>query len=71
MTGKRCGTCSWFNPDFAPHDDPEEAMGLCEWPAARLPFSLRYGNRERSAVGPLEGTACPCHETKPEGRTDG
>lgn len=65
MTGKACGNCRWFNEDYAPNDeDPSEALGLCEWPAERLPISLRYGNRERVAVCPLEGETCPCHEVK-------
>jgi hypothetical protein len=53
-----CGSCRWFNPAYVPCDDPAEALGLCEWPPERLPFSLRYGNRERMAVGPLEGVDC-------------
>ncbi|MEN3238259.1 hypothetical protein PUR29_32955 [Methylobacterium ajmalii] len=71
MTGKWCGTCTWFDPIYVPVDETEEAVGLCEWPAERLPHSLRWGNRERLAVGPLEGENCPCHELKPEGRADG
>lgn len=66
LPARRCGTCRWFNPDFAPDDNPAEALGLCEWPAERLPHSLRYGNRERGAVGPLEGTECPTHEAPHE-----
>jgi len=61
---KTCGTCKWFDPDFAPDDDPAEALGLCTWPAERLPYSLRYGNRERMAVGPLEGETCTTWEAK-------
>lgn len=57
-----CGQCRWFNPDFAPADDPKEAIGLCEWPADRLPYSLRWGNRERVGVGPLEGDGCATFE---------
>lgn len=59
---RRCKTCRWFNPDFAKLDTDEESLGLCEWPADRLPYSLRYGNRERVAVSPLEGADCPCFE---------
>lgn len=58
---KRCETCAWFDPDFVPAEhcvDPEDAMGLCEWPANQLPFSLRYGNRERLAVAPKDGAQC-------------
>jgi len=57
-----CGTCKWFDPDFAKLDTPEESLGLCAWPADRLPFSLRYGNRERMAVCPLDGKDCSAHE---------
>lgn len=64
MKDARCERCRWFNPDFAPDDDKEQALGLCEWPADRLPWSLRYGNRERMAVGPLEGFNCPQFEAK-------
>ena len=60
MSERRCETCRWFDPEFAQLDTPEESLGLCEWPADALPFSLRYGNRERTAVGPLEGAECPC-----------
>lgn len=59
-----CAICRWFDPDFAPDPDPEEALGLCEWPAERLPFSLRYGNRERTAVRPVDGDECACFEEK-------
>lgn len=65
MDAPRCGTCRWFDPDFAPDDNPAEALGLCRWPADRLPHSLRYGNRERMAVGPLEGESCPGFEPPP------
>jgi hypothetical protein len=63
MTEQRCGSCRWFDPDFAPNEDEEEALGLCDWPAENLPWSLRWGNRERVAVGPLEGATCPQWET--------
>jgi hypothetical protein len=55
-----CGTCLYFDGTLAPEEDPREALGLCTWPASRLPWSLRYGSRERMAVGPLEGGSCPC-----------
>ena len=59
-----CSICKWFDSDFAPDPNPEDALGLCLWPAARLPFSLRKGmaNRERAAVGPNEGGDCPTFE---------
>lgn len=60
-----CKTCRWFDPSFAPDEDEHEALGLCEWPADRLPYSLRWGNRERVAVRPLEGSDCPCYEPAP------
>lgn len=59
---RRCKSCRWFDPDFAKLDTDEESLGLCEWPADRLPYSLRYGNRERMAVSPLDGADCPCFE---------
>jgi hypothetical protein len=62
LMSRSCGTCRWFDPDYAPDDNPEDALGLCQWPANRLPHSLRYGNRERMAVGPLEGQDCSCYE---------
>lgn len=60
-----CKTCRWFDPSFAPDEDEHEALGLCEWPADRLPYSLRWGNRERVAVCPLDGSDCPCYEPAP------
>lgn len=59
-----CGECRWFDASFAPLETPEESLGLCEWPSDRLPYSLRYGSRERVAVGPLDGESCPCFERK-------
>lgn len=61
---KNCGNCRLFDKDFAPDEDPNEALGLCLWPAENLPWSLRYGNRERLAVGPLEGVGCKQFEEK-------
>ena len=54
-----CRDCRWFKPFDSDYDrdDPDE-LGLCEWPADRLPWSLRYGNRERTAVSPLDGKGC-------------
>lgn len=63
---RTCATCHWFAPSFAPDDNPAEALGLCTWPADRLPYSLRSSNRERMAVSPLDGVECPCHETPGE-----
>ena len=59
---RACGSCRWFDPNFAPDPDPAEALGLCLWPVERLPFSLRMANRERSAVGPLDGAKCATYE---------
>lgn len=59
-----CKLCLWFDPDYAQMETEEESLGICEWPAERLPHSLRYGNRERLAVRPLEGTSCPTYEEK-------
>jgi len=66
---RSCGTCRWFDATYAPNeDDPELAYGLCEWPAERLPASLRGGNRERSAMNPADGRDCPCWELRVEGK---
>jgi len=62
VMAQRCKTCRWFDPSFAPDEDEHESLGLCEWPADRLPYSLRWGNRERVAVRPLDGSDCPCYE---------
>lgn len=61
---KNCGNCKWYDPDYAPDDNPEDALGLCRYPAERIPYSLRYGNRERMAVCPLDGCNCYCFEEK-------
>lgn len=66
---RRCKSCRWFDPDFAKLDTDEESLGLCEWPADRLPYSLRYGNRERMAVSPLDGADCPCFEPRQRARS--
>lgn len=67
---QQCGSCHWFDADYAPDDDPEQALGLCNWPAERLPYALRYGNRERVAVGPLDGRECPCFTSSDSVTTD-
>jgi len=61
---RKCKLCRWFNPDLALLETEAESLGLCEWPADNLPWSLRYGNRERLAVGPLEGSDCPTFEPR-------
>ena len=58
-----CGKCKWFDRTFdglllIEHFDDEEDLGGCEWPADRLPYSLRYGNRERLGVYAYEGKGC-------------
>lgn len=67
MTERRCATCRWHDlaalfSDLA--DPPEDQLGLCTWPAERLPYSLRWGNRERAATTSLEGVDCPAWEAK-------
>lgn len=57
---KNCGTCKWFEP----YSFDDEGNGSCEWPADRLPYSLRWGNRERVSVQREEGKDCSCHEPK-------
>lgn len=60
-----CATCRWYDATaFYSGPDDDDPIGTCDWPAERLPFSLRYGNRERVAVRPHEGTDCPCYELK-------
>ena len=56
-----CGNCKWFEPVI----DGETAaqmsyddVAFCMWPYDRLPFSLRYGNRERTMVTKLDGVGC-------------
>jgi hypothetical protein len=57
---KRCETCKWWNELYPEPNDPlEDRLGNCEWPAELLPYSLRYGNRERTGVYGHEGTLCP------------
>jgi hypothetical protein len=63
MTMKACGTCKWLLLDYL-YDTPEESLGFCEWPADRLPYSLRYGNRERMMVSPVDGRNCNAYEAK-------
>lgn len=62
-----CSTCRWFDLTtyFADlSDPPAEQMGACVWPAEQLPFSLRYGNRERTSVTPLDGAGCAQYQPK-------
>lgn len=59
-----CKTCRWFNrPPWYQGDDDPDALGSCDWPADHLPYSLRYGNRERMFVAPCDGGKCPAHES--------
>jgi hypothetical protein len=64
----QCKTCKWFDPTYYgtiyADDDESEQVGACDWPAERLPYSLRWGNRERVGVYPLEGESCPTWESK-------
>lgn len=63
---KSCRTCRWYNTKdywLKPVEECEDDdLGACEWPAERLPESLRYGARERVLMEPAEGTDCPCWE---------
>lgn len=68
-TAARCGRCRWFDPwpfDRADVSDDPEGHGRCDWPSDRLPWSLRWGSRERVGVAPFEGAGCPCFEPAPE-----
>lgn len=58
-----CGNCKWYEPWF-PYNGSAlvDESAECTWPANRLPYSLRYGNRERMSVYPLDGSNCPCWE---------
>lgn len=62
---KACATCRWYEP-LLPEDTAEDALGTCEWPAERLPYSLRRGNRERVMVSPTDGETCWCYEAEPD-----
>lgn len=67
MTTKSCATCKWYDADYFladPDDPPEDRIGQCGWPAERLPYSLRYGNRERMATSPVDGAECAAHEPR-------
>ena len=62
-----CGTCHWFDRTLGgnllpEHFNDEEDIGGCDWPAENLPYSLRYGNRERMGVSARDGAECPCHQ---------
>lgn len=68
MTQRNCGSCKWYDADAYladPNDPPEDRIGQCTWPAERLPYSLRYGNRERMATSPVDGANCAAYEAKP------
>jgi hypothetical protein len=56
---KCCASCDWFDASFAPDDDPTFHIGTCNWPAALLPISLRFANRERTCPSPVDGADCP------------
>lgn len=76
MVDQRCSTCAWFGrEDWYQGDGPDEngdyGLGFCEWPADRLPWSLRYGNRERMGVYANQGETCSCWEpVKPAANPD-
>lgn len=62
---KNCGSCKWYDKDYYfadPDDPPEDRIGECNWPADLLPYSLRYGNRERMATTPVDGDRCTCYK---------
>lgn len=66
MSSQCCKTCGWYDASYYlfTEEDGDDAIGQCEWPADNLPFSLRYGNRERMATHPNEGTECVCWKEK-------
>lgn len=71
MSQRSCGTCRWFDPSNygsldASFFDPEDDVAACLWPAERLPYSLRYGNRERLGVMYSDGADCNAWEPSPE-----
>lgn len=67
---KSCGTCKWFDASLGgavstmEEDEDGEILGHCTWPADRLPWSLRYGNRERIGVYATEGADCSAYESQ-------
>lgn len=70
---QNCGSCKWYDADAymaSPDDPPEDRIGECNWPAERLPFSLRYGSRERVPTSPVDGAQCAAHEPREAARYD-
>lgn len=60
---RNCGNCRWYE-EYVEGDENMLALGFCEWPEDRIPWSLRWGKRERVSVHPHEGDKCPCFEEK-------
>lgn len=67
MNKQECGNCKWFEHAWWDTENTRDdwlnpVLGFCEWPKDRLPYSLRYGNRERMMVEPTDGDTCSCFE---------
>lgn len=67
--GQRCGNCYWADNIF-PYEGQtaEDVLLECQWPAEQLPYSLRYGNRERLSVAVSDGAKCPQYEWRLPGQ---
>lgn len=62
-----CALCRYYDKDFYladPNDPPEDQIGECQWPSGNLPYSLRFGSRERVPVRPVDGEGCKGFERK-------
>jgi len=58
-----CGNCKWFEwPEWQTEDEDDYAF--CRWPSSNLPYSLRYGARERLMIHFNDGADCYCFEVK-------
>ncbi|MGD9670280.1 MAG: hypothetical protein AB7U75_14780 [Hyphomicrobiaceae bacterium] len=52
---------------FDPQGEPDEEgilFGFCLWDPDQLPHSMRYANRERTAVYSNDGEGCACFQSE-------
>lgn len=68
MTSRpNCEACKWSSNPFPEASAGPDDLLECEWPAALLPYSLRWGNRERVMVArndPPAGQTCTQFQSK-------